>query len=80
MSKEDKNKKDLKNKDTEENQRKSAFDEKRTELHKFKDEQLVDDIPMEDLEIEEKNTKDKTNSQSTSQTEEKYRKAGKDKK
>ncbi|SEQ33674.1 hypothetical protein [Piscibacillus halophilus] len=70
----DQNKKHLKNKDTVDNKRKSVNEERRNELHKYKDEQLVDDIPLKDLEIEEKNTKKKTNSQSTSQSEQKYNK------
>lgn len=69
----DKNKKDLNKKDTVDNKRQSAYEEERSELHKFKDQQLTDEIPLKDLEIEEKNTKDKKNSQSTSQSEKKYR-------
>ncbi|RCW73244.1 hypothetical protein [Saliterribacillus persicus] len=73
MSKDNQNHEDLKKKQVVDNERKSTFDEDRTELHKFKEEQLVDDIPLEDLKIEEKNLKDKKNSQSTSQSEKKYK-------
>ncbi|MFC4403642.1 hypothetical protein [Gracilibacillus xinjiangensis] len=68
MSEEMKNKEKIDN-----NERKSVHDEKRTELDKFKKQQLVDDIPLEDLKIEERNNDDKTNSQSTSQSERKYK-------
>ncbi|MGP4039803.1 hypothetical protein ACTWP4_07865 [Gracilibacillus sp. D59] len=60
-------------KETVQNKRKSVNEEKRPDLYKFKEEQLVDDIPLRDLEIEEKNLRDKKNSQSTSQSEEKYK-------
>ncbi len=64
---------EVKNKEKADNQRQSVHDEKRPELYKFKEQQLVDDIPLRDLEIEEKNNKRKENSQSTSQSEEKYK-------
>ncbi len=72
MGEERKNKK-VEQKETVDNNRKSVNDEKRSELYKFKEQQLVDDIPLRDLEIEEKNLRDKKNSQSTSQSEEKYK-------
>ncbi|SER94692.1 hypothetical protein SAMN04487944_11396 [Gracilibacillus ureilyticus] len=72
MSKENMNE-EMKNKETVDNRRKSVHDEKRTELDKFKKQQLVDDIPLEDLKIEEKNNDKKRNSQSTSQSERKYK-------
>ncbi|TFB21394.1 hypothetical protein E3U55_08755 [Filobacillus milosensis] len=74
MSQTDRNKRDLKHKDKIADMRDTIYEERRNELHKFKDEQLVDDIPLEDLEIEEKNNRKKKNSQSTSQSEEKYKK------
>ncbi|SHN23012.1 hypothetical protein [Gracilibacillus kekensis] len=64
---------EVKNKEKVDNQRESVHDEKRPDLYKFKEQQLVDDIPLKDLEIEEKNNKKKHHSQSTSQSEEKYK-------
>lgn len=64
---------EIKKKETVDNKRHSVHDEKRPELYKFKEQQLVDDIPMRDLEIEERNNRKKHNSQSTSQSEEKYK-------
>ncbi|MDA3130301.1 hypothetical protein GJS40_09735 [Aliibacillus thermotolerans] len=52
---------------------KQGYDEHRTELDKFKEQQHVDDIPLRDLEIEEKLIKNKKKSQNTSQSEEKYK-------
>ncbi len=73
MMGEERKNKQVEQKETVDNKQKSANDEKRPELYKFKEQQLVDDIPLRDLEIEEKNLKDKKNSQSTSQSEEKYK-------
>lgn len=73
MMGEERKNKQVEQKETVDNKQKSANDEKRQELYKFKEQQLVDDIPLRDLEIEEKNLKDKKNSQSTSQSEEKYK-------
>ncbi|WP_208588833.1 hypothetical protein [Gracilibacillus suaedae] len=72
MGEERKNKQ-VEHKERVDNKRKSVNDEKRPELYMFKEQQLVDDIPLRDLEIEEKNLKDKKNSQNTSQSEEKYK-------
>ncbi|KAB8138293.1 hypothetical protein F9U64_05530 [Gracilibacillus oryzae] len=72
MKKEDAHE-EVKKKETVDNKRKSVHDERRPELYKFKEEQLVDDIPLEDLKIEERNNDKKKNSQSTSQSEKKYK-------
>ncbi|WP_390303265.1 hypothetical protein [Virgibacillus sediminis] len=49
-----------------------ANEEERSELDGFKEQQLVDDMPMEDLKIEQKHEKEKHNSQDASQSERKY--------
>ncbi|ASN06451.1 hypothetical protein [Virgibacillus necropolis] len=48
--------------------------EKRTKLDEFKDQQMVDDIPLEDLKIEQKDEKKKSKSKDESQSERKYKK------
>jgi hypothetical protein len=73
MMGEERKNKQVEQKETVDNKRQSVNDEKRSELYKFKEQQLVDDIPLRDLEIEEKNLIDKKNSQNTSQSEEKYK-------
>lgn len=47
-------------------------EEDRTELDMFKDQQHVDDIPMKDLSIEQKEEKVKHKTKDKSQSEEKY--------
>ncbi|SDJ36169.1 hypothetical protein [Salimicrobium halophilum] len=57
------------------NNEKRVNEEERTELaEKFKEEELTDDIPMEELEIDEKSNKDKQHFRDESQSEKKYRK------
>ncbi|MBP1968446.1 hypothetical protein J2Z83_000538 [Virgibacillus natechei] len=46
--------------------------EERTKLDKFKEQELVDDIPMEDLKIEQKDEKKKFKSKNASQSERKH--------
>lgn len=48
-------------------------EEERTELDKFKDQQFVDDIPLEDLKIEQEDEKDKHKTKDDSQSERKYK-------
>lgn len=57
------------------NNRKRINEEERTDLaEKFKEEELTDDIPMEELELDEKGNRQKTKSRNESQSEKKYRK------
>jgi hypothetical protein len=46
-------------------------DERRTELDEFKDQQHVDDIPLEDLKIEQEDEKEKHKTKDDSQSEKK---------
>lgn len=48
--------------------------EKRTKLDEFKDQQMVDDIPLEDLKIEQKDERKKSKTKDESQSERKYKK------
>ncbi|SIS39820.1 hypothetical protein [Salimicrobium flavidum] len=57
------------------NNRKRINEEERTDLaEKFKEEELTDDIPVEELEIDEKGNRQKRNTRTDSQSEKKYRK------
>ncbi|UOQ50458.1 hypothetical protein MUN88_10575 [Gracilibacillus caseinilyticus] len=47
---------------------------KQPDLSEFEELQTVDEIPLKDVEIEEKNIRQKENSQSTSESEQKHRK------
>ncbi|UOQ86850.1 hypothetical protein [Gracilibacillus salinarum] len=48
---------------------------KRFDPSEFEEElQMVDEVPLKDIEIEEKNIRQKENSQSTSESEQKHRK------
>ena len=67
------NRKDENNLSEKVSNRSEAREEKRTPLDKYKDQQFVDDIPLEDLKIETKQEKNKHKSQDTSQSEEKYK-------
>lgn len=48
-------------------------EEERNPLDKFKDQQFVDDIPLEELKIEAEQEANKEKSQTTSQSEKKYK-------
>lgn len=48
-------------------------EEERTTLDEFKDQQFVDDIPLEDLKIEQEDEKDKHKTKDDSQSERKYK-------
>ncbi|MCF3944812.1 hypothetical protein [Oceanobacillus alkalisoli] len=48
-------------------------EERRTELDEFKQQQHVDDIPLEDLKIEQEDEKDKHKTKDDSQSERKYK-------
>lgn len=50
-----------------------SAEEERNLLDKFKDQQFVDDIPLEDLKIETEQETKKEKSQSTSQSERKHK-------
>jgi len=67
------NKRDEKNLSEEVSNQSEAREEKRTPLDKYKDQQFVDDIPLEDLKIETEQEKNKHKSQDTSQSEKKYK-------
>lgn len=47
--------------------------ERRTELDRFREQQHVDDIPLEDLKIEQEQEKNQRKTQDSSQSERKYR-------
>lgn len=47
--------------------------EEETELDIFEDQKFVDDIPLEDLKIEQEQEKDKHKTQDTSQSERKFK-------
>ncbi|MHA6253282.1 hypothetical protein [Oceanobacillus sp. CAU 1775] len=48
-------------------------EEDRTKLDDFREQQFVDDIPIEDLKIEQEGEKNKHHTQDDSQSEKKYR-------
>ncbi len=52
--------------------RDSVFDEKRTALDEMEEQKHTDDIPMEDLKIDEMKNRDGAGYQETSQSERKY--------
>lgn len=53
--------------------RSTAHDEDRTKLDEFKKQQLVDDIPLEDLKIEQEDERKKHKTKDDSQSERKYK-------
>ncbi|WP_042220520.1 hypothetical protein [Oceanobacillus manasiensis] len=60
---------DNKEKRSPENEVKNRKSEKRTELDSFEEQKFVDDIPMDDLNKEMKEEKEKTKSKNSSQSE-----------
>ncbi|MGM8211346.1 hypothetical protein ACLIBH_00995 [Virgibacillus sp. W0430] len=54
------------------NNQEEQHEEDRNTLDGFKEQQLVDDIPLEDLKIEKQQEDKKKKSQDTSQSEKKY--------
>ncbi|WP_066190195.1 hypothetical protein [Gracilibacillus phocaeensis] len=64
---------EINRKEREKNKRKTIHEEKRSKLDQFKEQQFVDETPLEDQKIDRQNEKDKKNSQSTSQSEKKYK-------
>ncbi|MCM3740524.1 hypothetical protein M3210_09595 [Oceanobacillus luteolus] len=57
----------------ENSKRSTAHDEDRTKLDEFKKQQLVDDIPLEDLKIEQEDERKKHKTKDDSQSERKYK-------
>lgn len=55
------------------NDQSKLHEEDRTSLDNFKQQKLVDDIPMEDLKINKKMEKQKKKTQNTSQSEKKFK-------
>lgn len=55
------------------NDKSKLHEEDRTSLDNFKQQKLVDDIPMEDLKINKKMEKQKKKTQNTSQSEKKFK-------
>ena len=55
------------------NSKQKNAEEERNSLDQFKDQQFVDDIPLEDLKIETEQETKKEKSQSTSQSERKHK-------
>lgn len=67
------NKRDKKRLNEKVDSRQISTEEKRNSLDEFKDQQFVDDIPLEDLKIENEQETNKKKSQSTSQSEKKHK-------
>lgn len=62
-----------KNKKSSTSERTKAHEEKRTKLDDFSEQQFVDDIPLEDLKIEQADEKNKHKTKDDSQSERKYK-------
>ncbi|GAB2554547.1 hypothetical protein [Gracilibacillus alcaliphilus] len=64
---------DIRKKEKVARRKRIATEEELHALDRFKEQQFVDEVPLEDLKIEEQNQKDKQSSQNTSQSERKYK-------
>ena len=62
-----------KDKNSKSKERTKWNEEDRTKLDDFREQQFVDDIPLEDLKIEQEAEKDKHKTQDDSQSERKYK-------